>query len=108
MADHDANPAHDRELGMHRPITRRDFLNGAAVAVGALGIAGSARAASVFAQDQPGYYPPTRTGMRGSHDGSYDYAHPLRDGDFWKTASKPVNTRESYDLVIAGGGISGL
>jgi len=46
--------------------------------------------------------------MRGSHEGSYDYAHALRDGNFWKTASRPANTREVYDLVIAGCGISGL
>jgi hypothetical protein len=29
------NSAQDRELGMDRPITRRDFLNGAAMAIGA-------------------------------------------------------------------------
>ena len=46
--------------------------------------------------------------MRGSHDGSYEIAHALRDGTFWKTAGTPVNTRETYDLVIVGAGISGL
>jgi hypothetical protein len=29
------NGARDRELGMDRPIARRDFLNGAAIAIGA-------------------------------------------------------------------------
>ena len=66
MPDDNPSSLSDRELGMHRPITRRDFLNGVAVGVGALGIAGSAQGATTFAQDQPGYYPPTRTGMRGS------------------------------------------
>ena len=96
----------DGELGMNRPITRRDFLNGVAIGAGAalLGTQ-SARAA---AQDQPGYYPPLLTGMRGSHDGSYEVAHSLRDGTFWKTAGTPVDTREAYDLVIVGAGISGL
>jgi len=108
MSDNDASPARDRDLGMDRPITRRDFLNGVAVGAGVLGMSGSASAAPTFAQDQPGYYPPTLTGMRGSHDGSYDYAHALRDGTFWKGAGKPVDTHETYDLVIAGGGISGL
>ncbi len=101
--------SHDRELGMDRPITRRDFLDGVAVAVGGAGVlAGNAAAATAFAQDRPGYDPPTLTGMRGSHDGSYSYAHALRDGNFWKTAGPPIDTRESYDLVVVGGGISGL
>ena len=77
----------DRELGMDRPINRRDFLDGVAVAVGSASLLASrAGAATTFPQDRPGYDPPTLTGMRGSHDGSYDYAHVLRDGNFWKSA----------------------
>jgi spermidine dehydrogenase len=44
------------------------------------------------AQDRPGYYPPTRAGMRGSHPGAFEVAHALRDGTFWETAGKPVET----------------
>lgn len=98
----------DGELGMHRAITRRDFLNGVTVAVGALGGANGALGAQQFAQDAPGYYPPALTGMRGSHDGSFDVAHALRDANFWKMASVPNNTGETFDLVVVGGGISGL
>ncbi len=99
----------DRELGMERPISRRDFLDGVAVVVGGASLlAGNAGAATTFPQDRPGYDPPTLTGMRGSHDGSYDYAHALRDGNFWKSAGAPVDTGETYDLVVVGGGISGL
>jgi spermidine dehydrogenase len=99
----------DRELGMDRPITRRDFLDGVAVGIGAASLLGSrAEAATVFPQDRPGYNPPTLTGMRGSHDGSYDYAHALRDGNAFKNAGTATDTRETYDLVIVGGGISGL
>jgi spermidine dehydrogenase len=99
----------DRELGMDRPITRRDFLDGVAVGIGAASLlAGKAEGATAYAQDRPGYNPPTLTGMRGSHDGSYDYAHALRDGNVFKNAGTPVNTQEAYDLVIVGGGISGL
>ena len=109
MDNHDGKYASDHDLGMDRPITRRDFLNGVAVggsaAMASLLGPESARAA---AQDNPGYYPPLLTGMRGSHDGSYEVAHALRDGTFWKTAGTPINTRESYDLVVVGGGISGL
>jgi len=104
----------DRELGMDRPITRRDFLNGVAIGIGAA-MAGSSLGplawdaeAAGFAQDAPGYYPPALTGMRGSHDGSFDVSHALRDGRFWQTAGTPQNTNETYDLVVVGGGISGL
>lgn len=46
--------------------------------------------------------------MRGSHLGSFEIAHSLRDGTFWESAGKPVESGETYDLVIVGGGISGL
>lgn len=99
----------DRELGMHRSITRRDFINGAAVAVGAAMMPRSMFASRSSASGQsPAYYPPALTGLRGSHPGSFDVAHSLRDGTFWDTAGKPEETGETYDLVIVGGGISGL
>jgi spermidine dehydrogenase len=92
------------------PITRRDFLNGVPLAVGGA-VAGGLlpRAAAAEApQDAPGYYPPTSTGLRGSHPGSFEAAHHLRDGDFWSQAGKITSTGEIYDLVVVGGGISGL
>lgn len=106
--------ARDRELGMKREITRRDFLNGMAIGVGGalttpwLSEVMAAQTSSTPAQDQPGYYPPTRTGMRGSHPGSFEVAHALRDGSFWQKAGKPIETGEDYDLIVVGGGISGL
>jgi spermidine dehydrogenase len=103
------NTKRDRELGMDRPITRRDFLDGVAIAIGTAGIASPSFAATAFPQDQPGYDPSVLTGMRGSHEGSYDYAHALRDGgNFWKTAGPVTDTHETWDLVVVGGGISGL
>src|SRR5258708_15505598 len=50
-------------------------------------------------------YPPRLTGLRGSHPGSFELAHKLRDGDLPLQAPGPA---ETYDLVIVGGGISGL
>ena len=101
----------DDALGMNRPIGRRDFLNGVAVAVGALGsnVAGRALAADApWPQDRPDYDPPILIGMRGSHPGSFEAAHALRDGDFWSAAGAIRDTGETYDLIVVGGGISGL
>jgi spermidine dehydrogenase len=103
--------ADDKSLGMSRPIDRRDFLNGVAVAAGVIGTgnAGAVLAqAAPGTQDSPGYYPPLLNGMRGSHPGSFENAHKLRDGDFWTGANAPKDTGETYDLVVVGGGISGL
>ena len=99
----------DRALGMDRPISRRDFLNGVALTVGAAIVPSHLYAETDAAPEKsPNYYPPALTGIRGNHEGTYRYAHMLRDGDFWEGAGKPEPTGESYDLVIVGGGISGL
>jgi spermidine dehydrogenase len=109
----EARKKRDQELGMGAKITRRDFLNGVALAAGAAAIPAEMWAAAAAdlqseAQDAPGYYPPAKTGLRGSHVGSFETMHQVRDGVFWDEAPKPVDTGESYDLVIVGGGISGL
>src|SRR5438093_1882413 len=114
----------DRRLGMDRSITRRDFLNGVGLTVvGSILAPELARAAQTelhpsaqnpraldpaFAPERAAdYYPPTRVGMRGSHPGSFEVAHQLRDRRQWDL-SGAVNTDETYDLVIVGGGLSGL
>ena len=74
---------------MHRKITRRDFLNGVALAAGAAMLPPPAYAALDASADpakSPAYYPPALTGLRGSHPGSFETAHSLRDGTFWKNA----------------------
>jgi spermidine dehydrogenase len=102
----------DRELGMDRRITRRDFLNGVSVAVGAalspkllwveaLGIPQSPLAPEKSAD----YYPPTLTGMRGTTDAAMEAGHALRDGKTW---GKATPDPDRYDLIVVGGGISGL
>jgi spermidine dehydrogenase len=100
----------DRELGMHRKISRRDFLNGVAMTAGAVmmpwDLFGASQSPSP--EKSPTYYPPALTGMRGSHPGSFEVAHSLRDGAFWDSVGQPEDTGESYDLIIVGGGISGL
>ncbi len=101
----------DRALGMGAKITRRDFLNGVAVTAGAAMVPPemwAAAAPDFEPQNAPGYYPPAKTGLRGSHPGAFESMHKVRDGAFWDDAPKPTDTGESYDLVVVGGGISGL
>jgi spermidine dehydrogenase len=100
---------------MRQKITRRDFLNGAALTAGAammpwdLFAAGLGEGqAAAGPENSSSYYPPALTGLRGSHAGSFETAHSLRDGTFWDAAGKPEDTGETYDLIIVGGGISGL
>jgi len=98
---------------MQRAISRRDFVNGAAVAVGSAllpkwnwALALDAQAA-VQAGDPGADYPPRRTGLLGSHAGSFEVSHQLRDGRALDLGSA-THTGETYDLVVVGGGLSGL
>ncbi len=98
------------ELGMRRRIRRRDFLDGIALTAGA---ALSSHLLSAFETEHtpetsPDYYPPVLTGLRGSHEGAFEVAHQVRDDKFWNQAGMPADTSETYDLVVVGGGISGL
>jgi spermidine dehydrogenase len=109
----------DRELGMDRDITRRDFLNGASVAIGGTAFSGATSAArtpsktakgdlsqaAALPQSSSDYYPPGLTGLRGSHEGSFEAAHEMRTGKTWDQAEE---TGEIYDLIVVGGGLSGL
>ena len=54
-------------------ITRRDFLNGAAITIAA----GMTPAQLLQAALQEPYYPPALSGLRGSHPGAFDVAHQL-------------------------------
>jgi len=82
-------------------ISRRDFLNGVALTVAA----GLTPAAQIAAQ--PSRYPPALTGLRGQHEGSFEAAHALaRQRQSFPANGLPIE--ESYDLVVVGGGISGL
>jgi spermidine dehydrogenase len=100
----------DRSLGMRKPISRRDFLNGVSIAV-AGSVAAPLNALALDAELAPSssakYYPPRQTGMRGDHVGSFEIAHELRDRRVWDL-SGAIGTGEVYDLVIVGGGLSGL
>ena len=108
----------DLKLGLDRHISRRDFLDGVAIAIGgsivgpaALQAASAPRGASQAASRAAVWadaYPPALTGLRGSHVGSFEALHALKNGQFWNNAKRPTPTREDYDLIIVGAGISGL
>jgi len=88
-------------------ISRRDFLNGTQIAIGTSmlsplsSVLGSADSEFSLADD---YYPPSLTGLRGSHDGSWEVMHSRVLGKEW--SATPYE--EKYDLAIVGAGISGL
>ena len=100
--------ANDRNLGMNRRITRRDFVNGVSVAAaGALALPQWALAQEYAPEQAADYYPPSLTGMRGDHPGSFEVAHQFRDTRRLDLGSV-THTNETYDLVVVGGGLSGL
>jgi spermidine dehydrogenase len=89
-------------------ITRRDFLNGIALTGAGWHLAPRDVLAAASVKHLEGSaYPPARQGMRGSHRGSFEVFHSLAMEDRrWARPDKPVDDR--YDLVVVGGGISGL
>jgi len=89
---------------MRTGITRRDFMNGIAIAVA--GAAGLDLSAAHATGDGEQAYPPSRDGLRGSHVGSFEAAHRLRDGSAFDLSQAML--AEHYDLVVVGAGISGL
>ena len=113
-SDHESEFS-DKSLGMDRKIDRRDFLYtvGAGLAGSLLSPAASGlglpqeagAAASPSVAQNP--YPPQRTGMRGDHPGSFEAAHEMRDRRQWDLA-RAIKTDDAYDLIVVGGGISGL
>jgi spermidine dehydrogenase len=117
----------DRELGLNKEITRRDFLDGVALVVGgavaAPALAGAtpvhgqtaapgaasplpAQAAAFQATaSDAATYPPMIMGMRGQDEAAVNAGHAVRDR---KALGVPVDTGEAYDLVVVGAGMAGL
>ncbi len=102
----------DHDLGMDRRISRRDLLHGVGALTTSTLLPGSALADDGLASEgtrvEASAYPPALTGLRGNHDGSFEVSHQLglegrRD---WGTVREP--DADVYDLVVVGGGISGL
>ena len=91
----------------NKQITRRDFINGVALSLAAGTTLSPMEILARSAGRGSHNYPPALTGMRGSHDGSFEVAHALARAG--KKFSRPQKQTEStYDLIVVGGGISGL
>ena len=92
------------------PITRRDFLNGTLIGAGALLLELPAPF-RLFAQSQPDQ------GFSGIGDYASSHGNTvaaisafkaIENGTYISPIANTVNTNEAYDLVIVGGGLSGL
>jgi spermidine dehydrogenase len=81
---------------MFRDISRRDFLQGTALAL----------AAPSWARAQSPVVPPS--GFQGQDEVSTARGHRVRDGLYRQLPSGVVDTGESYDLVVVGAGLAGL
>lgn len=88
-------------------ITRRDFINGTLMVAGASMLPFGATSQAVLDTLDPLHYPPALTGLRGDHVGSYTHAHSraLAKKSYWGPTTE---LKEEYDLIVVGGGISGL
>jgi spermidine dehydrogenase len=90
-----------------KKITRRDFINGTLMVAGASLLPFGFTDKAVLDLLDPSYYPPALTGLRGDNPGSYTIAHDRAwtDQSDWGATTK---LKEKYDLIVVGGGISGL
>jgi spermidine dehydrogenase len=112
--------SHDESLGMDQSITRKDFLNSSLLGVGAALLRAPAPADAMEAAAGGDSAAPATDAWTG-YGGVGDYArangntmpvlsaaHRIRDGAYNRVPKSAKDTGEVYDLVVVGGGISGL
>jgi spermidine dehydrogenase len=101
--------AGDTKLGMNDSITRRDFLGSTLLASGALLLESITPAQLVAGDEFTGY---GGVGEYSRSNGNtlavLEAGHTIRDGLYEPLPKDVIDTGESYDCVIVGGGISGL
>lgn len=89
-------------------ISRRDFLNGTLLTFGATLLPPIALGETVEKLVTSDDYPPLLNGLRGNHDKSYEVAHQQAWAERNNWGNVINNNEGFYDLVVVGGGISGL
>ena len=107
---------YDRLLGMDRGITRRDFLGATLLGTGSM-LLDLPAPIHGWRQQQEGMVVPDW----GSYGGVGDYAnsygnteaviraaHAVRTGEYRTLPDDVEDTGETYDVVVVGGGFSGL
>ena len=107
----------DKVLGLDQKVTRRDFLNSTLLGSGALLLSPLSPAqllaqrasAPVAADDWAGYggvgdY----ANSNGNTPAVFEAGHRIRDREFESLPGNAIDTQETFDCVIVGGGISGL
>ncbi len=109
----------DRAIGMQASITRRDFLGSTLLASGA-GLLNGLNPAQLLAMADHSAPTDVKDDWT-SYGGVGDYSrsngntyevmmagHKMRDGEYDPLPADTIDTGETYDCVIVGGGISGL
>jgi len=102
---------HDRALGIHQPICRRDFLNSTLLAAGGvlLGPLTPQQLLSGATDDWTGY---GGIGDYANSNGNtlevMSAGHQIRDDVFASLPSDTIDTGDVFDCVVVGGGVSGL
>lgn len=117
-----SNEREDRLLGLDAGITRRDFIGSSLIGTGAALMYARAPAFIGRADAQTMPHPlsgvgPDWTGPGGIGDYSkangnthevINDGHGIRNGDYEKMFRDAIDSNETYDLVVVGGGFSGL
>src|SRR5579871_171838 len=103
------NERDDKALGMDGRICRRDFLNSTLLAAGGLLLSSLSPAQILQQEDWTGY---GGVGDYAKSNGNtfavMSAGHQIRNGVFQSLPAETIDTGETFDCVIVGGGISGL
>src|SRR5260370_10444091 len=100
---------HERALGMDQRISRRDYLNSTLLASGSALVHASSPLRLLGEEEWDGYSGVgDYQGSNGNTGQVISDGHKIRDHAYDKMPSGVEDTREVYDCVVVGGGISGL
>lgn len=117
-----SNEREDRLLGLDAGITRRDFIGSSLIGTGAalmyarapafIGRAGAQTMPHPLSGMGPDWTGPGGIGDYSKANGNthevINDGHGIRNGDYEKMFKDAIASNETYDLVVVGGGFSGL